>query len=77
LNLTSEGNDNWEEAYRLAALEVDVQKIPERISTARQAIARRLGELAGSNDHGDEKKRLEHALNALKALTTETQAWKV
>jgi hypothetical protein len=77
VNLTSQENDNWEEFYRLAALEVDGQKMSDRISTARKAITRRLGEIDGENDHQEERKRLEHALDTLKALTTETQAWKV
>ena len=31
-------NENWEEVYRLAVLEVNRQKMPERISAARDAI---------------------------------------
>jgi hypothetical protein len=68
-------NENWEESYRLAALEVDGQKMPERISAARKAIAGRLREIEGNSDYREERVQLEHALHALKKLTTETEAW--
>ena len=68
-------NENWEGAYRLAVVEVDGRKMPERISAAREAIAGRLREMEGDSDHREERDRLEHALNALKVLTTESQAW--
>ncbi|HZP61902.1 MAG TPA: hypothetical protein VFB28_00695 [Terriglobales bacterium] len=67
--------EKWEEVYRLAVLEVDAGKMPERISTASGAIAGRLRELDGDSDHHEERDRLEHALNALKVLTTELQTW--
>jgi len=69
-------NKNWEETYRLAVLEVDGQKMPERISTAREAITGRLREIEGNSDHREERGRLEHALRGLKLLTTETEAWR-
>jgi hypothetical protein len=68
-------NENWEESYRLAALEVDGQKMPERISAARKAIAGRLREIEGNSDHREERVKLEHALHALKELSTETEEW--
>lgn len=68
-------NENWEEVYKLAVLEVDGGKMPERISAARNAISGRLREMEGDTDHHEERNRLEHALNALKVLTTESQAW--
>lgn len=75
MNLPNQNNEDWEEAYRLAVLEVDGQKMPERISAARKAIAGRLREIEGESDHRGERERLEHALHALKVLTTETKAW--
>ena len=66
---------NWEEAYKFAALEVDGRKMPERISAAHDAIRGRLQELDGDSDHHEERARLQHALNALKILTTDSQAW--
>lgn len=68
-------NNNWEEIYKFAMLEVDGRKMPERISAAHTAIRGRLQELAGDSDHHEERARLEHALDALEVLTTETQAW--
>lgn len=69
-------NKDWEDVYKFAALEVDARKMPERISAAREAIRVRLRELAGDTDHHQERDRLEHALNALTVLTTETQTWR-
>jgi hypothetical protein len=55
-------NQNWREVYRLAVLEVDGQKMPERISTARNAIMGRLREIEGdSSDHREERDELERA----------------
>ena len=61
-------HENWEEAYRLAALEVDGWKMPERISAAREAMAERLREMQGDSDHHRERERIEGALRALKTL---------
>ena len=69
-------NKSWEEVYKFAALEVDGRKMPERVSAARDAIRGRLQEMEGDSDHHEERGRLKHALNALKALTTESQAWR-
>ena len=69
-------NEGWEEVYRFAVLEVDGRKMPERISAARDAIRGRLRDLQGDSDHHEERDRLEYALNALKVLTTESQAWR-
>ena len=65
----------WEESYKLAVLEVDGRKMPERISAARDAIAGRLRAMEGDSDHHGERERIEDALHALKVLTTESQAW--
>jgi len=67
--------DKWEEVYRLAVLEVDRRKMPDRISAARDAVAGRLEQMEGDSNHREERDRLEHALNALKVLTAESQAW--
>lgn len=69
-------NQNWEEVYKVAVLEVDGRKMPKRISAAHDAIRGRLREMDGDSDHREERGRLEHALNALKVLTTESQAWR-
>lgn len=69
-------NENWEEVYRLAVLEVDGRKMPERISAASDAIRGRLREMEGDSNHHGERGRLEHAVNALKVLAAEAQAWR-
>ena len=71
----SVNHENWEEVYRLAVLEVDRRKMAERISTAREAITGRLREIEGNSDHREERDILEHARNALKVVTTESQRW--
>ena len=43
--------ENWEAAYHRAVLEVDRQKMLERIVAARQAISDRLQGLYGDPDH--------------------------
>ena len=43
--------ENWEAAYHRAVLEVDRQRMPERIVAARQAITDRLQGLYGDPDH--------------------------
>ena len=68
-------SENWEETYRLAVLEVDGGKMPERISAARDAIAGRLRAIENNSDHHEERERIEGALRALKTLTTETEGW--
>ena len=75
VNLPNQNNENWEETYRLAVLEVDGQKMPERISAAHRAIAGRLREIERESDLRAEREKLEHVLHALKVLTTETEAW--
>lgn len=75
IRLCGMNNENWEEAYRLAVLEVDGRKMPERISVAHMAIAGRLQEIEGDSDHHGERERIEDALRALKVLTTESQGW--
>ena len=76
IGAASPTHKNWEEVYKFAALEVDARKMPERVSAARDAIKGRLQEMDGDSDHHAERERLEHALNALKVLTTESQAWR-
>ena len=72
-------NENWEEVYELAVREmdeVDGWKMPERVSAALDAIRGRLQEIGGDSDHREERARLEFALNALRVLATESNAWR-
>jgi hypothetical protein len=65
----------WEEVYLRAALEVDVQKMSERILTAREAVAERLKELEGTSDHHAERHEMQAARAALTSLEHETRIW--
>jgi cell division protein FtsB len=70
-----EMTDNWEEVYKLAALEVDKARMVERLSAARQAIQRRVNDLDQSNEHHDERTRMGIALMNLKSLEDDSQTW--
>ena len=62
---------NWVESYLRAALEVDGQKMPWRIVTAREAIAVRLKDLEGNSDHHAERHEMQSALATLTRLENE------
>ena len=68
-------NKNWETAYHRAVLEVDREKLPERIVAARQAISNRLQGLYGNPDHHAEREQIEDALRALAVLEAEIRNW--
>jgi hypothetical protein len=57
-------NENWEELYQQAVLELDFQKI---VAT-RDAIAGRLRDLENNSDHHSERHRIKDALDALMLL---------
>ena len=67
--------ENWEAAYHRAVLEVDRQRMPERIVAARQAITDRLQGLYGDPDHYGERQQIEDALRALSVLEAEVRNW--
>jgi hypothetical protein len=73
--LTPEIDKKWKDAYILAALEVDVHKMPDRIVAARDAVAGRLKELEGNSDHHSERHEIQTALAALTSLELETRLW--
>ena len=66
--------EKWQEAYYLAVVEVDAQKMPERIAAARQAIGERLQALGGDLDRTEEKKCIERSLGRLASLDLETRS---
>jgi hypothetical protein len=66
----------WEEWYVQTMLEVSAQKVPERISATRRAIARRLLDLEHDSDHHAERQEIEKALRALSMLACDVQDWK-
>jgi hypothetical protein len=67
------GNETWKHLYERAIFEVDSQKITERISAARQAIAGRLQDLEHDSDHHAERHRMDDALKLLTMLEAESQ----
>src|SRR5579864_6578460 len=68
-------NRPWVEAYLRAALEVDGQKMPQRIVAAREAVAGRFKDLEGNSDHHAERDEMQSALAALTSLQDETRIW--
>jgi hypothetical protein len=64
---------NWVESYLRATLEVDGQKMPSRIVTAREAIAVRLKDLKGNSDHHAERHEMQSALATLTHLENEAR----
>ena len=67
--------ENWEERYMQTILEVNGQKMPERITATRQAITGRLRDLEQDSDHHGERARMEAALRALSSLEDEVRDW--
>ena len=70
-------NKPWIEAYLRAALEVDGQKMADRIISARDAVAGRLKSLEGNSDHHAERHDMESALAALAVLEDEARSWPI
>ena len=66
--------ENWLEAYYLAVVEVDAEKMPERIAAARHAIGERLQALGGDLDRTEEKERIGRSLRGLAFLEVEAQS---
>ncbi len=56
----------WLNLYKAALLELDLQKMPERIVIASTAVQARSRELQGSSGHYVEKLELEYAWRNLK-----------
>jgi len=66
----------WEDWYMQTILEVNGQKMPQRINATRQAIAGRLHDLEHDSDHHAERQEIEKALRALSMLACDVQDWK-
>jgi hypothetical protein len=61
----------WQVAYQAALLEVDPQKLSERIKAAEAAIFLRQQALANSSDGHAERQAIEDAMHAIRFLQTE------
>ena len=68
-------NTDWKERYMQTILEVNGQKMPERITATRAAIAGRLHDLEHDSDHHAERHEIANALRALSELEVETRNW--
>jgi hypothetical protein len=55
----------WLTLYRAALLELDLQKMPERIVQASQELRKRARELQGSSGHYVERLEIEYAIRNL------------
>lgn len=65
----------WFEVYRAAMLELDSERLPERIVAAKEALRLRLKEIQGDTDHHAERQQIEDALSSLRTLERE-QNWR-
>jgi hypothetical protein len=61
----------WQLQYQAALLEVDPQKLPERVKAAEAAIFLRQEALVHSSDGHAERQAIEDAMRALRLLQTE------
>ena len=61
----------WQVAYQAALLEVDPQKLPERVKAAEAAIFLRQQALVHSSDGHAEREAIEDAMRALRFIQTE------
>jgi len=60
-----DGQNRWLTLYRDALLELDLQKMPDRIVRASRALQKRSRELQGSGGHYGEKLEIEYAIRNL------------
>lgn len=58
----------WQEAYRSALLELDSEKLKERVAAAEALIVARRRAIEGDADHRDERHAIQDALFGLKVL---------
>jgi predicted ATPase with chaperone activity len=70
-----ESSESWKETYFQTILEVNGQKMQERIAATREAIAGRLRNLEHDSNHHMERHKMEKALTTLKTLQAETRNW--
>ena len=61
----------WQNEYKTALLELDRQKLSERVTAAEAAIYKRLQAISESADHLAERRAIEDALAAIRVLVRE------
>ena len=62
---------HWQNEYRAALVELDPEKLSERVAAAETSIYKRLQQIAQSSGHQAERQAIEDALSALSALMIE------
>jgi hypothetical protein len=62
---------NWQQAYQDALLELDAEKLNQRILDAETAIFLRLQELTPDSDHHEERSAIFDAISGLRVLKTQ------
>jgi hypothetical protein len=67
---------SWQEPVRLAVIEIDPQKLKEKIAAARQAIEVRRAQLDSNPDDQDERIALDDAVRTLQVLGRDSAAGK-
>jgi hypothetical protein len=61
----------WQNEYQAALVELDREKLPERVVVSETAIFNRLQVISRSSDHQAERQAIEDALAALRVLKRE------
>jgi hypothetical protein len=59
---------HWQNEYQAALVELDREKLPQRVAAAEAAIFNRLQAISQSFDHQAERQAIEDALTALRVL---------
>ena len=67
----------WQVAYQAALLEVDPQKLPERVKAAEAAIFLRQQALANSSDGHAERQAIEDAVAGLRILKRDSLGFRL
>jgi hypothetical protein len=58
----------WQHEYQAAVVELDRQKLPERVVAAEAAIFKRLQQLSQDSDSNAERQVIEDALHSIRVL---------
>jgi hypothetical protein len=62
----------WQNEHQAALVELDREKLPERVAASETAIFNRLQAISESSDHQAERQAIEDALTALRVLKRES-----
>jgi hypothetical protein len=68
---------SWQTPLQEAILELDLEKLPERIQAAENLIFERLRAIASDTDHHDERQALADAATTLRVLKKVKLSWRL